>query len=574
MDCPKCRHQNPQDAIFCNECGHKLEIECPECGKENPPGSKFCNQCGNDISIPCAAKEIPDIPQPSQHTPTRLEPVPPSEGERRQATIVFSDLSGYTSMNEKLDPEEVEAVMSRIKMESVGIVERHEGIVNQFVGDEVLALFGIPAAHEDDPVRAVKAAFEIHEFVRNISSEVEARIGTRLRMHTGISTGLVVTHLQDLREGSYGITGDTVNIGARLAARAETDEILIGPDTHSLVAPYFETKRLAQVTVRGKIKPIIPYRVTGKLAVQTRFEAAEKMGFTAFTGREHELTVLHSCLGNMLAGKGQFVTVVGEAGLGKSRLVYEFRHNLNRSEITVLQGRCQSYGTSIPFFPYINALRHGLNLHDEDTPAELHEKAISNVLTIDPSLEQYLPLYLHLLSIPSDTYPFPKHLHGQELTNAIQKALAAINILNSKRKPYVLILEDWHWADEASDLALKHIISVIASHPVMVLVIYRPEYASNWGHWSHHTPITLSALDTQNCSNIIKSVWGTEHLPQGISSLIYERTGGNPFFEKLATFARKRNGRTHSFGKIQSGSQLSIGRTLARGGRSLFRGHF
>jgi class 3 adenylate cyclase len=175
-----------------------------------------------------------------------------TEGERHQATVVFSDLSGYTSMNEKLDPEQVEAIMSRIKMEAIRIVESHEGIVNQFVGDEVLALFGIPTAHEDDPVRAVKAAFEIHEFVRKISLEVEERIDTKLRMHTGISTGLVVTHIRDVREGSYGITGDTVNIGARLASKANIDEILVGPKTRSLIAPYFETKRFAEVTVRGK----------------------------------------------------------------------------------------------------------------------------------------------------------------------------------------------------------------------------------------------------------------------------------------------------------------------------------
>jgi class 3 adenylate cyclase len=246
-------------------------------------------------------------------------------------------------MNERLDPEEVETIMSRIKKEAVTIVERHEGIVNQFVGDEVLALFGIPTAHEDDPVRAVKAAFEIHELVRKISPEVEARISTKLRMHTGISTGLVVTHIRDIRNGSYGITGDTVNIGARLASRAQADEILVGPETHSLIAPYFKTNALDPVTVRGKTKPLTPYRVVEESAVQTRFEAAEIQGFTAFTGREQELTVLYSCLEKTLAGKGQFVTVAGEAGMGKSRLIYEFRHSLNRSAITVLQGRCQSY---------------------------------------------------------------------------------------------------------------------------------------------------------------------------------------------------------------------------------------
>jgi hypothetical protein len=289
---------------------------------------------------------------------------------------------------------------------------------------------------------------------------VEDRIGTKLRMHSGISTGLVVTHMRDIREGSYGITGDTVNIGARLTALAGSDEILVGPETHSLIKPYFETNALDPITVRGKTKPLIPYRVTRQSAVRTRFEAGRFQGFTAFTGREPELTALYTCFEKTLAGKGQFVTVVGEAGLGKSRLAYEFRHSLNRSAITVLQGRCQSYGTSIPYFPHINALRRGLNLRDEDKPVELHEKAVSNVLAIDRSLEKYLPVYLHLLSIPSEVYPLSQHLQGRDLTHAILEALAAIFILNAAKQPMVLVFEDWHWADEASDAALKHIISL------------------------------------------------------------------------------------------------------------------
>jgi class 3 adenylate cyclase/tetratricopeptide (TPR) repeat protein len=465
---------------------------------------------------------------PAETTTPGIKSVP--EGERRQATIVFSDLSGYTSMNEQLDPEEVETIMSQIKIEAVRIVERHEGIVNQFVGDEVLALFGIPTAHEDDPVRAVKAAFEIHELVRKISPEVEERIGVRLRMHTGISTGLVVTHIRDIRDGSYGITGDTVNIGARLASHSEADEILVSPETHGLIAPYFNTEAIEEITVKGKTQPTIPYRVTGESTVQTRFEASKQKGFTTFTGREQELSTLYSSLEKTLAGNGQFVTVMGEAGVGKSRLMYEFRHSLNREEITVLQGRCQAYGTSIPYFPHINALKRGLNLREEDTTAELHAKTVTNVLAIDPSLEQYLPLYLHLLSIPSEDYPLPKHLHSQELGNAIQEALTAINILNAEIKPMVAILEDWHWTDEASDTALKHLISVMASHPIMVLVIYRPEYSASWANWSHHSPIVLKALDNHNSENIIKSVWGVDHLPEGIGSKIHERTGGNPFF--------------------------------------------
>lgn len=507
-----------------------MEIECDKCGKANPPASKFCNQCGKPFSNPSAAREIKGAFRPSQQLQTKPEPEALGKGERRQITTVFSDLSGYTSLNERLDPEEVETIMSRIKKEAARIVEGLEGIVNQYVGDEVLALFGVPFAHEDDPVRAVRAAMDIHRMVRRISLEVEARTRTKLRMHTGISTGLIVTQMQDTREGSYGITGDTVNIGARLASHAETDQILVDSATYQLVAPYFETKALKPVTVAGKTKSLIPHLVTGQSAVQTRFEASRLRGFTSFTGREHELTTLYSSLEQMLSGKGQFVTVAGEAGLGKSRLIYEFRHSLNRAEITVLQGRCQSYGTSIPYFPHINALRRGLNLRDDDTPGELHQKAVFNILGIDTSLQQYLPILLHLLSIPSTAYPLSKNLHDQELARAILEALTAIYILSTRKQPMVLIFEDWHWADEASDAALKYMLSLIASYPMMILVIFRPDYPANWGNWSHHTPIVLNAFDYFNCENIIKSVWDADHLPEGIVPLIHERTGGNPFF--------------------------------------------
>ena len=526
MQCPNCQTENPEINKFCRECGTKLIQVCPQCKSEIQSNDRFCGQCGHKLaeSPPTDQLDGNDIPAPS------VESVSLTEGERRQATIVFSDLSGYTSMNEQLDPEEVEAIMSKIKKEAVHIVERHEGIVNQFVGDEVLALFGIPTAHEDDPVRAVKAALEIHELVRQIRPEVEERIGTSLRMHTGISTGLVVTHIRDIRDGSYGITGDAVNIGARLANRAGADEVVVDPETYSLISPYFESDTLDAVTVRGRSQPLIPYRIKEELAVRTRFEAAEKLGFTEFTGRKQELIALYSSLDKAIAGNGHFVTVAGEAGVGKSRLIYEFRHSLNQNEIKVLQGRCQSYGTSIPYFPHINALKRGLNLHDEDSFVELQEKAISNVLAIDQKLEQYLPLYLHLLSIKSKDYQIPGHLQGQELKLAIQEALAAIFILNSNKQPMVLIFEDWHWADRASESALKHIVGLISSHPVMVLVIYRPDYSSNWGNWSHHTPIILNAFDKPGCEDFIKSVWQSDRLPKGIVSLIHERTGGNPFF--------------------------------------------
>jgi class 3 adenylate cyclase/tetratricopeptide (TPR) repeat protein len=529
MKCPKCQHENPSNARFCNGCGQKLELVCPECGKSNPPGSKFCNGCGRDLSKLFVVNDSlessrhPDLPAETSG-PTALP-----EGERRQATVVFSDLSGYTAMNEKLDPEEVEGIMSRIKKEAVRIVESYGGSVNQFVGDEILALFGIPMAHEDDPLRAIKAALELHEMVRHTSPEVEGRIGKPLRMHTGINTGLIVTHLRDDRDGLFGITGSAVNTGARLRSLAGSDEILVGPETQKLIAPYFETVALEAIRMKGKSEPTIPFRVIRQSKIHSRFEASEQKGFTTYTGRDQELVTLYACLEKVLQKEGQFVTVVGEAGVGKSRLLYEFRHRLTQENVTVLQGRCHSYGSDIPYLPLIDAMRWGLQLKEEDSPAELLEKAVTNIKAIDPSLEQFVPLYLHLLSIQSN-YSLPAHLQGKELRKAIEQALVAMITLNTQHGPMILILEDWHWSDEASQAALKHLIGVTAPYALMVVVTYRPNYPASWGYLSHHTPVMLKPLDASNSENIVKSVTRAARLPEGLGELIYERTGGNPFF--------------------------------------------
>ena len=492
------------------------------------------------------ALSAPDTEALPETAPTPTPPEPstraPSEGERRQATVLFSDLSGYTAMNETLDPEEVEGLMSRIKAEALGIVERHGGLVNQFVGDEVLALFGIPTAHEDDPVRAVRAALEMHEMVRQMSPEVEGRIGQPLRLHTGINTGLIVTNLRDARDGLIGITGDAVNTGARLKAEASVDAILVSPETKRLVADFYHTEALEPVEMKGKTQPVTPYCVLGKTQVATRFEAAAQRGLSKFTGREQELTVFHDCLEKAMAGQGQFLTVVGAAGVGKSRLLFEFRHSLDREKVTVLEGRCQSYGAKTPYFPWLDALRRGLQLRDADTLNDMHQKVVTNVRAVDPSLEQYLPFYLHLLSIPSMQYPLPAEFQGDELSRLFEEALGAIYTLRAQSQPIVAIFEDWHWVDEDSETAMKYLVGLMHSSPLLVVVLYRPEYSASWGDLSHHTPIVLQSLDHRHTQDIVRSVLDAKELPEGLTSLIQERTGGNPFFIEEVCHALKAEG--------------------------------
>lgn len=479
------------------------------------PDHNFCAACGFELS----------------RTWEKTAPASINiDGERKHVTVLFCDLSGYTAMSEQLDPEEVREISSTIFAEIANIIAGYQGFIEKFVGDAVLSIFGLPAVHEDDPIRAVKAARDIHRLVRSIRLESTHRIDLRLNMHSGIHTGLVVTGEMVVEKGIHGLVGDTLNLASRLADNAGPDEILVSPQTHRLIAPYFETEALQQHHLKGIAQPITPHKVVGELAVKTRFEAAKRHGLTPFIGRRQELAELMACLEKALAGNGQFVTLTGEAGMGKSRLVYEFRRSLDRQQVVVLQGQCHSYGSSIPYLPLLNALKRYLLFKEDDTPAQLENKTIASILAIDPSLGQYLPVYLHLLSIPSKKYPLHQHLQGQKLRSSISQALATMILLSAQRKPMILILEDWHWVDEASNSILTHLAGMMGPYPLMIVVLYRSESQTSWPDWDYRTSLALEAMEDQYTAQIIKSAWGADLLPDEFASFLHNHTGGNPFF--------------------------------------------
>ena len=467
------------------------------------------------------------LSQPARQTIARA-----SVGERRQATVLFSDLSGYTAMNERLDPEEVRGIVGRIKAEAVRIIEGHGGIVNQFVGDEVMALFGVPQAHEDDPVRAVRAARDLHAMVRALAPGVESRIGASLRLHSGISAGLIVTSTEDGRDGTFGVTGDAVNTGARLAAHAEADTVLVSEEIQRIIADYFQTQPLAPVELKGKAGRVTPYRVGGQTGIASRFEAAAQRGFTAYAGRETELALLNAALVTARRGQGRFVTVMGEPGIGKSRLLFEFRHGVPRQEVSVLTAYCQGYGQDTPYLPMVEALRRGLRLEETKSAEALHDRAVAAVRALSPALERYLPQYLHLLSIPSEAHTIPATLQGDALRRAFEEALAAVITESARRQPLVLIYEDWHWADEASDSALKHLCGLIPHYAILVVVTYRPEYERKWTHPQNYHPLVLQPLTERDTAAMLRAVWKATSVPDGLAAQIHARTGGNALFNE------------------------------------------
>src|SRR5262245_6666924 len=425
----------------------------------------------------------------------------------------------------------------------VDIVEKHGGVITQFTGEEMTALFGIPATNEDDFVRAVRAALEFHAQVREMTGELENRLGHPVRLCTGINTGQIVTQLRSFGQEKYRVTGEALQISAKLAAQAGADEILVSQETRRLFAPFFKTEAGEMLSLKSKSAPVRTYRILGESGAQTRLEATQALGLTRYTGREEELISLEAIYEKGINGVGQFVTIVGEAGVGKSRLLLEFRRSLRESQAIILQGRCQSYGGNIPYQPFIDVLRDVLKLQEEYSPARLLSGAISSVREIDPNLEIYIPLYLHLLSLQSDEHTLPGHLQGENLRFAILDALSAIFTLRTKQGPMIILLEDWHWADEGSEEALKKLVGMAAGYPMIIIATCRPEHSFNWAYLKHHTQLYLGPLDASPSINIMQSILNVDSLPEGLGDLLYRRTGGNPFFIEEVCAALIENGK-------------------------------
>jgi class 3 adenylate cyclase/tetratricopeptide (TPR) repeat protein len=527
MKCANCEAENPEEGVRCLGCGQPLRVACPQCRHLNASGNKFCSECGSALADAKPTAESHKVESRADRS---------ASGERRQATVVFADVSAYTALNEHLDPEDVDAVISRFKETASRVFEKHGGTVNQFIGDEVLAVFGLPNAQEDDPVRAVRAAIQLHAEIRASSADSMPRIGRSLTLHTGINTGLVVAQRSEGREGLFRLTGDSVNLAARLRTEAKEDEILIGPNTQRLVKPYFEMVARPAVRVKGKAFPIVPYRIVAESQVRSRFDAARQRGLANHVGRQRELQTLRACLERACAGGGQIITIEGDAGVGKSRLLYEFLRGIDREEVTAPQGRCQAYGTDIPYFPFLDGLRRGLQLNERDSHEEALKKAVTNIKLLDPGLEAHLPLYLHLLSIPSH-YSLPSELRGETLRQAMEEALVAIITHTTRVQPTVLVLEDWHWSDPASQSALQRLMPLVCNYRLVVAVSYRTGYGLDFGDLAYHRAIRLNPLTQAETENLLKNVIGADELPAGLSTVIHRSTEGNPLFVEEACYS-------------------------------------
>jgi len=491
-----------------------MELECPNCKAKIPLGKKFCGNCG----------------QPLEEDPSpKAKPIPPSESERKQVTVLFSDMSGYTAMTGKLDPEEVREIMGRIFGEISQIVVKYEGFIEKFVGDAVMALFGVPKSHEDDPVRAIRAAREIHEIVSSVSPRYEKQVGKPLVMHTGICTGLVVTGEVNLEKGTHGVLGDTINSSARLSSLAKPGEIVVNPETYHQTEGYFTFESLEPAQVKGKTDPIKPYKVLSPREVPTKTHRLSGLR-AELIGRRVEMAQLEEAVDNLKLGKSSIFSIVGEAGTGKSRLVEEFRNSLDLKTIQWREGHSYGYSQNIPYFPLMDLLSRAWQIKEGAPPDQIRQKVEKGAQTTLGERKDLIPYVGSLYSLP---YPELAQVSPENWKARLHEAIHLILANLCRHAPTIICIEDLHWADPSSVELLRNIL-IDFKNPVIFLCIYRPGFSLFTGQQASsiksYREIRLLQLSPTDAQSMVESLLKTKTIPRELQQFIRNKAEGNPFY--------------------------------------------
>jgi class 3 adenylate cyclase len=430
MQCISCRHDNPDGARFCNGCGQPLAGCCGTCGAKNPPGARFCNQCGTplkkvesprlkveglrgDPSDASTLRRFDSSTAPASYTPKHLaEKILQSksalEGERKQVTVLFADVKGSMELAEQLDPEEWHKILDRFFQILTDGVHRFDGTVNQYTGDGIMALFGAPIAHEDHAQRACWAALSLRDEVRRYADELRRMHGLSFSVRMGLNSGEVVGGKigDDLRM-DYTAQGHVVGLAQRMEQLAEPGTACLTEHTQRLVEGYFQLRGLGALRLKGVSTPVEVSVLEGAGPLRTRLDAARARGFSRFVGRAREMEALQSALSSALEGKGQIVGVVGEAGVGKSRLCLEFVEGCGARGIPVWQAHCPVHGRAIPMLPVLELTRHYFGVNDHDVPADARRKVAGTLALLDEGFHADLSLIFDFLQIPDPERPLP-----------------------------------------------------------------------------------------------------------------------------------------------------------------------
>src|SRR6267378_648542 len=502
--CPQCAFESPSGMRFCGRCGAALAARCPHCGAEAPPDFRFCGHCGKGLQeAPAPAAPERPVYTPKHLADKILRSRSALEGERRQVTVLFADVAGFTSLAEKLDPEEVHRIINGCFERITAEVHRFEGTINQYTGDGVMALFGAP---------------------------LRAERGPSLAMRIGLNTGAVVVGAigDDLRM-DYTAVGDTTNLAARMQQTAQPGTVVVSEATHRAIEGFFETLDLGRLEVKGH-EPVRAWQVVRARGARSRIAVGHERGLTPFVGRDRELQTLLARFADVEAGRGQVVFVAGDAGIGKSRLLYELRRRLADSDRAVswVEGQCVSFGQSIPFLPLVDLLRKNFGIEEFDGEPELIAKIEAGMRRMG-DLDAHVPFIRYLLSVD----PGDAAVATMDAPNRRRLAFAALRALavrGAQLRPVVLVIEDLHWMDPGSEEFLGSLMESIAGVAVMLILTYRVGYAPSFGSRSYYSTLTLTTLGEHEALAVARGVLGVSELPRELLAALTQKAEGVPLF--------------------------------------------
>src|SRR5262245_5059626 len=533
MHCASCGFENPEGTKFCGECGSPLTNRCPSCSTENPPQFKFCGECGTALKGQPSAPALRE--QSAEQGLPATSPVAgprAAEAERRQLTVLFCDLVGSTMLSTQLDPEELREVVQAYQETCTTVIQRYEGHIAQHLGDGLLVYFGYPAAHEDEPQRAVRTGLEIIEALHHLNPRLPRPLQVRIGIHTGL---VVVGEIGSSAKREVLALGETPNLAARLQGLAEPDTVVISEATYHLVHGLFACQALAPQEVKGFPTPLTVYRVLGASGAQSRFEVAMQAGLTPLVGRDEELALLRRRWQQTQEGSGQVVLLSGEPGIGKSRLVQELKDHVAQDGAVRIEYRCSPYHQNSAFYPLIEHLQRVLQFTTGDTPQDRLHKLAQTLSRYRFPQTDTVPLLASLLSLPPPEGSPPLSLTPQQQKQKTLATLVRWLFEETERAPVYAIWEDLHWADPSTLEFLTVCLDQTPTARMLLVLTGRPEFTPPWASRSHVSQLVLSRLGQQQSSAIVAGVTGGKPLPPEVMQQIANKTDGVPLFVEELT---------------------------------------
>ena len=462
-----------------------------------------------------------------------------NESDRRLVTVMFADISGFTAMSEKMDPEMVTDIMNECFRIMEACIEAHGGTIDKFIGDCVMALFGAPKTLEYGPHRAIETALEMRN--RLLRFNEDKCLSFPLNFHIGINTGPVIAGMVGGdRKQDFTVMGDTVNLASRMEGAAEIGSILISENTYRLTEGYFDFEPMGEVKVKGKEQPIKAYKVLGQRHVSTRIDACLGKGLSPFVGRSVELQLLGRCLEQANESHGQVVGIMGEPGVGKSRLICQFRDSLPASEYTIIEGGCIHYGEAIPYLPILDMLKDYFDIKEDEDETTMKKKINEKVVQLNIQPFQVLPPLYEILSLTGEDEEYLK-LDGKQRRDKVFEAIRLLLIAESQIRPLIVVVEDLHWIDKTSEEFLSYLINSIGATRIMLMLLYRPEYTHSWANKTYYSQVRVDQLSKKTSADLVQGILCGE-VDASLGDFIVARTEGNPLFIEELTQNLVENG--------------------------------